>query len=191
MPVSKRLRYEVLRRDDYACRYCGAKAPDVALTVDHVVPEALGGQGDPGNLVTACADCNAGKSSMAPDQPIVGNVADDALRWAAAMEQAAEIQGGTDHQLASFTESLDEVWSEWTREESGKPIDRPDDWKHSARNLFTAGLTTEELPELVETAMTAPRVPNTRTWRYFCGCCWNRVKERQEIARSLIEAEGE
>lgn len=30
--------------------------------------------------------------------------------------------------------------------------------------------------------------PN-KTWRYFCGCCWNRIRERQSIARSLIEAE--
>lgn len=35
MPVSKRLRYEVLRRDSHTCRYCGGAAPDVKLTVDH------------------------------------------------------------------------------------------------------------------------------------------------------------
>lgn len=33
MAVSKRLRYEILRRDDHACRYCGDRAPDVKLTV--------------------------------------------------------------------------------------------------------------------------------------------------------------
>ncbi|AWN05089.1 HNH endonuclease [Gordonia phage Easley] len=38
MAVSKRLRYEILRRDNHTCRYCGATAPDVPLTVDHVVP---------------------------------------------------------------------------------------------------------------------------------------------------------
>lgn len=81
MAVSKRLRYEVLRRDNHACRYCGRSAPDVALTVDHVVPVALGGSDDPGNLVTACRDCNSGKSASSPDAPIVANVADDALRW--------------------------------------------------------------------------------------------------------------
>lgn len=58
MTVSKRIRFEVLRRDNYTCRYCGGSAPDVKLTVDHVMPVALG---DPTNLVTACKDCNAGK----------------------------------------------------------------------------------------------------------------------------------
>lgn len=58
MAVSKRLRYEILRRDNHTCRYCGATAPDVKLTVDHVVPVALGGSDVPTNLVAACDACN-------------------------------------------------------------------------------------------------------------------------------------
>jgi hypothetical protein len=71
MAVSKRLRYEILRRDSYTCRYCGASAPDVPLRVDHVTPVALGGADHPSNLVTSCEDCNSGKSST-----IAGLVAD-------------------------------------------------------------------------------------------------------------------
>lgn len=41
MSVSKRLRFEVLRRDNHTCRYCGSSAPEVKLTIDHVVPVAL------------------------------------------------------------------------------------------------------------------------------------------------------
>lgn len=69
--IPKRLRYEVLRRDRHTCRYCGASAPDVRLTVDHVLPRVLGGTNDPTNLVTACADCNSGKTSIHPDSPLV------------------------------------------------------------------------------------------------------------------------
>ncbi|MEJ7724319.1 MAG: hypothetical protein WKF64_08445 [Ilumatobacteraceae bacterium] len=36
-PISRRLRFEILRRDGHTCRYCGARAPDVPLTVDHVI----------------------------------------------------------------------------------------------------------------------------------------------------------
>ena len=43
MPVTKRVRFEVLRRDNHTCHYCGARAPEVAITIDHVVPVALGG----------------------------------------------------------------------------------------------------------------------------------------------------
>lgn len=56
------VRFGILERDGFACRYCGARAPDAELVVDHVVPVAAGGTDDPTNLVTACQDCNAGKS---------------------------------------------------------------------------------------------------------------------------------
>lgn len=62
MALSKRVRFEILKRDDHACHYCGATAPDVVLHVDHVVPVALGGSDNPDNLVTACQGCNASTS---------------------------------------------------------------------------------------------------------------------------------
>jgi 5-methylcytosine-specific restriction endonuclease McrA len=43
-PIPRRLRFEILRRDGHTCRYCGAQAPDVPLTVDetaHRWAEAL------------------------------------------------------------------------------------------------------------------------------------------------------
>jgi 5-methylcytosine-specific restriction endonuclease McrA len=55
-------RYSVLARDEFTCRYCGAKAPDVRLVVDHIVPVSKGGTDEPANLITACEPCNAGKS---------------------------------------------------------------------------------------------------------------------------------
>lgn len=58
-----KLRFDVLARDNYTCRYCGRKAPDVVLVIDHVVPFSAGGTDEPSNLVTACEECNSGKSS--------------------------------------------------------------------------------------------------------------------------------
>lgn len=88
MAVSRRLRFEILRRDKHTCRYCGASAPDVPLTVDHVIPTTLGGGDEPSNLVTACQSCNGGKTSIAPDSELVVDVQQDALRWKRAMEWA-------------------------------------------------------------------------------------------------------
>lgn len=63
-PIAPRLRFEVLRRDGFRCTYCGRTAAEGAvLHVDHLIPVASGGPGELGNLVTACADCNLGKSS--------------------------------------------------------------------------------------------------------------------------------
>jgi len=60
--VSKTVRFEVFKRDSFACQYCGRKAPDVLLVIDHIEPVSKGGTNDLLNLITACNDCNAGKS---------------------------------------------------------------------------------------------------------------------------------
>ena len=41
--LSQKIRFEVFKRDSFTCQYCGRKAPDVVLQVDHIVPVAKGG----------------------------------------------------------------------------------------------------------------------------------------------------
>lgn len=61
MSLSARTRFEVLKRDGFSCQYCGGRAPDVVLHIDHIVARANGGEDDVGNLITSCATCNLGK----------------------------------------------------------------------------------------------------------------------------------
>lgn len=61
--ISKKLRFEVFKRDSFTCQYCGAKAPDVVLQADHVDPVAEGGETSLLNLTTSCQPCNAGKGA--------------------------------------------------------------------------------------------------------------------------------
>jgi hypothetical protein len=60
--ISKRLRFEIFKRDSFKCQYCGLSAPDVLLEVDHIIPVKEKGSNDPTNLITSCKDCNKGKS---------------------------------------------------------------------------------------------------------------------------------
>lgn len=62
--ISKRVRFEVFKRDSFTCQYCGAEAPTVILHVDHLNPVSLGGDNEITNLVTACESCNLGKSNV-------------------------------------------------------------------------------------------------------------------------------
>ncbi len=50
MGVSRGLRFEVFKRDDFTCRYCGKKSPEAILEVDHVIPRSRKGTDDPENL---------------------------------------------------------------------------------------------------------------------------------------------
>lgn len=180
MAVSKRLRFEILRRDNHACRYCGRTAPDVKLTVDHVIPETLGGSDDPTNLVTACADCNSGKSSVPADAPLVEDVAQDALRWARAIEQAAaDLQANEEAYQRRLEPYLDVIRGSWYE-------DLPEDWESSVATFMRSGLPWPVMDDLVTVALNA----RTRNyWRYFCGCCWTRIRQIQERAAELVNAE--
>lgn len=60
--VSPKLRFEVLERDGFTCRYCGRSAPEFQIVVDHVVPFSKGGECAINNLVSACVECNTGKA---------------------------------------------------------------------------------------------------------------------------------
>lgn len=60
-PITKKLRFEIFKRDSFTCQYCGQMAPDVVLEVDHIIPVSQGGENEILNLVTSCFDCNRGK----------------------------------------------------------------------------------------------------------------------------------
>lgn len=57
-----KLRFQILKRDDFTCQYCGRKAPDVILHIDHIHPKSKGGLNKEENYRTACLECNIGKS---------------------------------------------------------------------------------------------------------------------------------
>lgn len=180
MAVSKRTRYEVLRRDNHTCRYCGASAPEVKLTVDHVTPVALGGTDDPSNLVAACADCNAGKASSAPDAPLVENVRAVDAAWADAMRRAAE--------LRAAERAAEDAYCDAFLERS--PGLRGDgEVRVSLVRLYRAGLPAEEMLDAESIAAAARHVDNY--FAYFMSVAWNRLTALQETARRILATDSE
>ena len=64
---SLRLRFKVMKRDNFSCRSCGvspAKDSSVILNVDHIKAWANGGETVLENLQTLCSKCNVGKSNV-------------------------------------------------------------------------------------------------------------------------------
>lgn len=193
MALSKRIRHEIMRRDNHACRYCGQIAPDVKLTIDHVVPVALGGSDEPTNLVTACVDCNAGKTSVAPDQALVADVSADALRWAAAMKRAGELVNAKTEPQEDYVKAFDDTWSGYSTggQWNPKPIPRPTGWRESIEAFFTAGLPLESMQRAIRVAMGKDHVAPDATFRYFCGVCWRMLDEQRQVAQSLLAQDGD
>lgn len=187
MAVSKRLRYEVLRRDGHKCRYCGATALDGPLTVDHVVPTALGGSDEPGNLVAACRECNSGKSATTAESTVVADVEGRALLWAAAITRAAEERRVERERRGGIDERFLAIWHSWSSTDfrgNVKHVPVPNGWASSVHRFLDAGLTFDDLHELVDVAMNSK---SRDVWKYFCGCCWRRLEHAQARAHELIE----
>lgn len=112
--TGKRLRFEIMKRDGFKCRYCGATAATVLLHIDHVVPVAEGGSSDPANLVTACVDCNGGKSripldeSQLPEQEPTSDMLEHAEQMRAYLDAVKERESAFG-EMADYAESL---WKE-------------------------------------------------------------------------------
>jgi hypothetical protein len=183
--VTKRTRYEVLRRDNHTCRYCGASAPDATLTVDHVTPVALGGNDDPSNLVAACRDCNYGKASTSPDAETVQQVGEDDMRWAAAIKRAAEVMS-QDVQRASERHTwFLQGWQSWDKD--GEYL--PDGWAKSLDHWLGAGLPEDVLIDCLDIALRNRAVRHYDVFAYMGGIARNRINELHEAAKAMLDKE--
>lgn len=190
MAVTKRTRFEVLRRDNYTCRYC--HATDNPLTVDHVVPRALGGSDDPSNLVAACKDCNAGKSSAAPDASLVAQVDEFAVKWREAMNIA--IQGALaqrDERAYIREQLLTYFESEWTGRCDPPLPPLPDDWEKSVVTFYELGLLVDLLDEAIDITATHKELSGDRVFKYFAGVCWHKIREIQDDAQRIFKLREE
>lgn len=188
--ISKRLRFEVLKRDGHRCRYCGATAEDAKLTVDHVMPIALGGNDEPSNLVTACAPCNAGKSSANPDDPLVREV-DESARVMAEAFRLVMIERRA--RQVEINEQIDyfgsKVWGRFTSTATGKPIELPSGWRVTIERFLSIGFDLYDLNEFTKTAM-ASEATGEGVFAYFCGVAWNTLRDIQQATADLVAADA-
>jgi hypothetical protein len=189
MAVSKRLRYEILRRDSHTCRYCGASAPDAPLRVDHVTPVALGGTDHPTNLATSCEPCNSGKSSVSPDAVTVADVSRDAMRWSVAWKQAAEEERLSSATRAAKTVEVIEVFTRSIRARYGTAPHLPQDAEASVIRWLELGLPQEKITELIAYTVGRTAVAPDNKWRYFSGCCWSALKEIEQRTRVILDSD--
>ena len=66
MLVTPKIRYQILRRDNFKCQICGRSSAETKLHVDHIRPISKGGSlgKNYDNLRTLCELCNIGKSDF-------------------------------------------------------------------------------------------------------------------------------
>lgn len=176
-PLSKRVRFEVFKRDSFTCQYCGRQPPEVVLHVDHIQPVASGGGNDRDNLITSCRDCNLGKS--------------DGLLCAVSPRPDANMMLAEAAQEMAETVSYREMLARRSELERGLVSDLQDlfvqisdaDWMPKEWFLLEAIERSGGDYTVVERAVRATAAKQAsgelcrHTWdKFFWGCFWNAMR---------------
>ena len=104
--LSNKIRFEVFKRDSFTCQYCGQKAPDVILNIDHILPVKEGGTNELLNLITSCFPCNNGKRARKLDDNSVVARQRDQLQYVQQRKEQIEF-------MLEWKKSLENVEEEY------------------------------------------------------------------------------
>jgi hypothetical protein len=174
-PLSKKLRFEVFKRDSFKCQYCGAKPPKVPIEVDHIVPVSNGGKNDELNLITSCFDCNRGKSNNELDI-VLDTTISKVEKIKIAQEQYRDIKKLLNKEKKIINEQIDEIESVYSSVFEDFCFSAK--FRISVKN-FISKLSFEDVLEAIEISCNKPRLNSSTTLTYFCGVCWNKIKENE------------
>lgn len=173
--ISKKTRFEIFKRDGYKCMYCGAHPPAVLLHIDHIKPVADGGKNDIDNLITACEPCNLGKGARSLEVT------------PKSLEEKAKLVAEQEEQLLGYQKILeakrerieDELWRVAEIIEPDSPKNGMiRDWTVSIR-MFIEKLGVHECLNSAEIARAKHPYGGKKTFLYFCGICWHRVRDQE------------
>ena len=179
--ISKRIRFEIFKRDSFECQYCGAHPPGVLLHVDHITPIAVGGANDIDNLVTACQPCNAGKGA----QTLSSAPQSLSERAAIVAEREAQLAGYQAVMEARRGRIEDEVWRvAAVLDERATSDGMRRDWLRSVKG-FVERIGVFEVLDAADAARAKCGIPGDRMFRYFCGVCWGKIEGGRGVRKNL------
>ncbi len=173
-PIGKTKRFNIFKRDEFTCQYCGATPPKAVLHLDHIHPVSKGGGNSEDNLITSCFDCNMGKGAKLLDRK-PEPLKDKAARIA---ETEAQISGYSKI-LAKKRERIEsEAWEVVHILTDENEIRK--DWFKSIM-MFIEKLGVIETMESMDIAVSVKLSSHETTqFKYFCGVCWTKIKRENE-----------
>jgi hypothetical protein len=171
--LSKKIRFDVFKRDSFLCQYCGNHPPTIVLEIDHISPVSAGGTNDIDNLVTACFDCNRGKGASLLDavsMPL-------AEKAALVLEREAQLAGY--HQImeerrARIERDVGMVTDKYELLVPGYTLT---DSSIISVKHFVKMLGAHAVIENLETAWSSQSARDP--FKYFCGICWKQIRGDQ------------
>jgi 5-methylcytosine-specific restriction endonuclease McrA len=180
-PISKKIRFEIFKRDGFRCVYCGAVPSEtVLLECDHIKPVGEGGSNEADNLVTACGACNSGKGAT-PLSSVPQSLEEKAAQVAEREAQIRAYHEIFEAKKARKDEELRKITDVFTKRFGDEEIHH--NQVASIRN-FLRRLDYFEVLEAMEIAVDRTNSPY-QSFKYFCGVCWRKIK------RAAGEQEGQ
>lgn len=183
--TGKRQRFNIFKRDKFTCQYCGRTPPAIVLVLDHILPVSKGGETIDHNLITSCETCNQGKADG-----LLGDVpqAIDA-NLAAQVERREQLEAFNKYLMKGRLKdekTAKEIGTYWN--DCLKPVEEKGRWTFGTARLpsvrkFVAALPVTEIYDAVDIALRniqATDKDSDQAFKYFCGICWKKIKERAE-----------
>jgi hypothetical protein len=174
--ISKKIRFEVFKRDFFTCAYCGSKPPKVVLEVDHITPVCAGGDNSIDNLITSCFECNRGKAGV-----VLSSVPESLSKKAARIKES-ELQLSEYRKILAAKDARIErdAW-DVVHALCGDDINsiRTDYFKSIKK--FNELIGKEENMNSAEIAffkwIEIKGMNEEKRFKYYCAVCWNKSKE--------------
>lgn len=172
--LSTKLRFDVFKRDLFSCQYCGKTPPTVILEVDHIMPVSKNGTNDIDNLITSCFECNRGKGAnelnVLPKKTVekIALIKERELQY----KEYQKLLISVDRRLNREVEVVNTLFSSCFPKKEFS-----DTFKISVR-LFLKKLGLRNVLDAMERAAARINISN-ECLTYFCGICWNMIKNNR------------
>lgn len=177
-PISAKTRFDIFKRDKFTCLYCGSVPPSVILHIDHIVAVTKGGGNENSNLATSCSSCNLGKGH----RPLTTSENDTSHKLEEIKEREKQLKGYYKLMEAQRKRIESECWQVLAIFMDCEPNSQiriksiGTDWFRSVK-MFILKIGLYETIEAMEIAKSR-RGSSYAVFKYFCGVCWNKAKER-------------
>ena len=182
--LSKRIRFDVFKRDSFQCQYCGNSPPTVILEIDHILPISKGGDNQVENLVSSCFDCNRGKSNKKLDEipsSMVQNVEDIKRRRSILKELESQLSALSKYKAKIKRFAVDDV--ELIESIFIDHYPNSSFTEKSFNSILVQFQPRLDVHTLMDNMMIAcARFNNNpeKTYKYFCGICWKQILGREK-----------
>ena len=169
-------RFEIFKRDNFTCQYCGKTPPEVVLEIDHIIPKSKKGKDFPENKITACFECNRGKSNiLLTDKQAKGKIKENLELLKEREIQLTEYNKLISKQRQKTNRSVRKICNYWT-ELFDFEYSLNQNGQADLRNLLNK-FTEQEILKAIDIAVKIKDAESR--FKYMCGILHNWRRNKQ------------